>query len=83
VKDRDDRTHPAQHADLSALRPPSHRDHADRHLPVLLRLSGLRQIVAAQTRRLLRVLFLGQRAVPADPAAEDLLRLMIGAAGAG
>ena len=51
----------------SCVRAPGHRDDADRRLPVLLRLSALRHPAQAQAGRLLRLLFLRNHAVPADP----------------
>jgi hypothetical protein len=44
-------------------------------LPFLLELPGLRSAAQAQTRRLLRVLQLRQRALPAEAAGTELLRL--------
>ena len=56
------------------------RDHADERLPVLLRLPRLRGVAAPQSRRLLRVLFLRQHSMSADPRGSGrpgLLRLMV------
>ena len=50
---------------LSGVRPHHGRDHADRRLPVVLRLSALRRGSEAQARRLLRLLFLWRREVSA------------------
>jgi hypothetical protein len=57
----------AVHAHLSEVRPSSDRDDADRRLPVLLRLQGLRRTAQASLGRLLCFLFLRVRAVSANP----------------
>ena len=54
--------------DLPALRPSLDRADADRRLPVLVRLQGLRREAQAIAGRLLRVLFLRLGAVPASAA---------------
>jgi hypothetical protein len=51
------------------MRPRRGGDHADRRLPVPLRLQVLRHATAAEARRLLRFLLMRQRVVPADAAA--------------
>lgn len=51
--------------DLSRLRTHNRRNHANRRVPVFLRLCGLRNEVEAQSRRLLRVLLLRQPALSA------------------
>jgi hypothetical protein len=53
--------------DLSALRPSLDRNHADRRLPVLLRVHGLPRLAQAAAGELLRVLLLWRRALPAGP----------------
>jgi hypothetical protein len=63
-------------ADLPALRSSGNRDHADRRLPVLLRLQGLRRTAETQARRLLRVLLLRLGTVSADTGGE-MLRLAL------
>src|SRR6185295_4515601 len=50
------------------------RNHADRCLRLLLRLQGLCNCAASEERRLLRVLFLRLRKMPADPDEFWLLR---------
>jgi hypothetical protein len=50
------------------------RDDADRRLPVLLQLQGLRRAPQAKAGRLLRVLLLRVCTVPADPSGELLKR---------
>jgi hypothetical protein len=54
--------------DLPAMRPPLDRAHADRRMPVLVRVQGLRRMAQAAARRLLRVLLLQHGAVSAGPA---------------
>jgi len=60
---------------LPRLRRGPCRDHADRRLPVVLGVSILRGDGAAEAGRLLRLLFLRHRRLPADPAGRRLLRL--------
>jgi hypothetical protein len=64
-------------AHLSALPPPIGGDHADRRLPVLLRLQRLRHQAEATAGRLLRVLLVRFRTMPAGPD-RRLLFLMRG-----
>jgi len=59
--------------DLPALRTAQHGRHADPGLPVLLRLPGLRRDPEPESRRLLRVLFLWNDAMPANAAGQALL----------
>ena len=63
----------AKHADLPSVRSGDRRIHADRRLPVLLALPGLRRAAQTQGRRLLRVLQLRHRQVPAQAVGEELL----------
>ena len=49
--------------------------HADRRVPVLLRVYELRRAAASEARRLLRVLLVRLGEVPADPSAAFLLHL--------
>jgi len=60
---------------VPALREPIGRTHADRCLPVVLRLSRVPSRHRAACRRLLRVLFVRHGEVPADPARWRVLRL--------
>ena len=64
-----------QHAHLPALRPFRGRDDADRRLPVVLRMQGLRHGAETPAGRLLRVLFLRNGALPADTGGRVLLSL--------
>jgi hypothetical protein len=61
--------------DLSGVRTHDGGDHADRRLPVVLRLPALRRGPQAQARRLLRLLLIWRREMPADPGRVWLLRL--------
>ena len=54
--------------DLSALLSRRDRDHAERRLPRILRLQGVRGGAQGTARRLLRVLLVRIDPVPADPA---------------
>jgi hypothetical protein len=68
--------HPADlEPDLSGVRAHDDGDHADRCLPVVLRLPALRRGAEAQAWRLLRVLLLWGCEVPTDPGRLQLLRL--------
>jgi hypothetical protein len=51
---------------LSAVQARRHRDDADRRLPVVLRLQGLRREIEITARRLLRLLLLWLGALPVD-----------------
>lgn len=62
------------HPDLPGLRLRQGRDHADRRLPVLLRLRWLRHPPQAEGRRLLRVLLLRLGALPSSPGGRKMLR---------
>lgn len=64
--------------DLSGMRAPLATGHAGRFLQVFPRLHGLRCGDSTPTRRLLRVLFLGQRAVPAGAKGWNVLRVADG-----
>jgi hypothetical protein len=55
---------PKGHDHLPALRAPSVRDHAERRVPVLLRLSGLRRDASPARGRLLCLLLLCRQALP-------------------
>jgi len=56
------------HDYLPSLRSHIGRDDADRRLPILLRLQGMRHPAQAQSWRLLRILLLWLSAVSAGPA---------------
>ena len=63
----------AKCADMSPLHGQRERDNAHRRLLVFLRLPELRKIAAADAGSLLRILFVRQRAVPADAGKPALL----------
>src|SRR5690242_7560143 len=64
-----------EHDHLSVVPRPDASVHAHRCVPVLLGVPRLRRTAEARARRLLRVLFLRQRAVPAGAGFAKLLRL--------
>ena len=61
--------------DLPEMRHFDAADDADRRVRVLPRMRRMRRKAQAQARRLLRVLQLWQRSLPADAEAETVLRL--------
>ena len=75
LKTENDGCNPAQHSDLSALRSAVDRGHAHRRLLLLFRVRCMWADTSSQGRRLLCVLLLRQRAVPADSTEQVLLRV--------
>jgi len=59
---------------LPGLRPRGNGNNAHRRLSVVLRMHFLRHGVEANARRLLRVLLVWQRGLPADTGGSKLLR---------
>src|SRR5262249_56923890 len=64
---------PGQRHPLPGVRPWVGRADADRRLPVLLRLQGLRRAPQAAAGRLLRVLLVRDREMPADAGGQGRL----------
>src|SRR6516162_5182612 len=62
---------PGIHDHVPGLRYDKDRDHADRGMPVFLRMHGLRRAFAPQAGRLLRVLLLRVGALSADTGGRD------------
>lgn len=67
---------PGIDADVSGLSSPDDRDHADRCLPVLLRVRGLRRVTAPEAGRLLCVLLVRLGGVPAETGRREARLLL-------